>query len=70
MTFEELKLAPAILDAVLEQGYEHPTPVQAQAIPAILAGADVLAGAQTGTGKNAGFTLPILQLLQGRERVA
>ena len=69
MTFEELKLAPAILDAVLEQGYEHPTPVQAQAIPAILAGADVLAGAQTGTGKTAGFTLPILQLLQGRERV-
>ena len=69
MTFEELNLAPAILAAVLEQGYENPTPVQAQAIPAVLSGADVLAGAQTGTGKTAGFTLPILQLLQGRERV-
>jgi ATP-dependent RNA helicase RhlE len=68
MTFEELNLAPAILDAVREQGYEHPTPVQAQAIPAVLAGADVLAGAQTGTGKTAGFTLPILHLLSQRER--
>ena len=69
MTFEDLKLAPAILEAVREQGYEHPTPVQAEAIPAILSGADVLAGAQTGTGKTAAFTLPILHLLQGRERV-
>ena len=68
MTFEELNLAPVILDAVREQGYETPTPVQAQAIPAVLAGLDVLAGAQTGTGKTAGFTLPILHLLSQRER--
>lgn len=68
MTFEELNLAPAILEAVREQGYETPTPVQAQAIPAVLSGADVLAGAQTGTGKTAGFTLPILHLLSQRER--
>src|SRR5256885_10981623 len=51
MTFEELNLAPAILKAVLEEGYENPTPIQAQAIPAVLAGHDLLAGAQTGTGK-------------------
>ena len=63
MTFEELKLAPAILEAVREQGYEHPTPIQAEAIPAVLAGHDLLAGAQTGTGKTAGFTLPLLQRL-------
>ncbi|WP_278543786.1 DEAD/DEAH box helicase, partial [Delftia acidovorans] len=53
MTFEELNLAPAILKAVLEEGYENPTPIQAQAIPAVLAGHDLLAGAQTGTGKTA-----------------
>ncbi|CAB5711820.1 ATP-dependent RNA helicase rhlE [Delftia tsuruhatensis] len=63
MTFEELNLAPAILKAVLEQGYENPTPIQAQAIPAVLAGHDLLAGAQTGTGKTAAFTLPMLQRL-------
>ncbi len=64
MTFEELKLAPAILDAVREQGYEHPTPIQAEAIPAVLEGHDLLAGAQTGTGKTAAFTLPLLHRLQ------
>jgi len=64
MTFEELKLAPAILEAVREQGYEHPTPIQAEAIPAVLAGHDLLAGAQTGTGKTAAFTLPMLHRLQ------
>ncbi len=64
MTFEELNLAPAILDAVREQGYEHPTPIQAEAIPAVLEGHDLLAGAQTGTGKTAAFTLPMLQRLQ------
>lgn len=64
MTFEELNLAPAILEAVREQGYEHPTPIQAEAIPAVLAGHDLLAGAQTGTGKTAAFTLPLLQRLQ------
>lgn len=67
MTFEELNLAPAILKAVLEEGYENPTPIQAQAIPAVLAGHDLLAGAQTGTGKTAAFTLPMLhRLSQGQ----
>ena len=66
MTFEELNLAPAIVKAVLEQGYENPTPIQAQAIPAVLTGKDLLAGAQTGTGKTAAFSLPILhRLTQG-----
>ena len=63
MTFEDLQLAPAILKAVSEQGYETPTPIQAQAIPAVLAGQDLLAGAQTGTGKTAAFTLPMLHKL-------
>jgi ATP-dependent RNA helicase RhlE len=63
MTFEELNLAPAILKAVREQGYEIPTPIQAQAIPAVLAGQDLLGGAQTGTGKTAAFTLPMLHML-------
>ena len=49
MNFDELNLAPAIVQAVREQGYETPTPIQAQAIPAVLAGQDLLAGAQTGT---------------------
>ncbi|WP_399678586.1 DEAD/DEAH box helicase [Xenophilus sp.] len=69
MNFDELKLAPAILEAVREQGYETPTPIQAQAIPAVLEGRDLLAGAQTGTGKTAAFTLPMLHKLskgQGR----
>jgi len=63
MSFENLGLMPELLRAVREQGYETPTPVQEQAIPAILDGRDLLAGAQTGTGKTAGFVLPILQLL-------
>ncbi len=63
MTFDELNLAPAILKAVREQGYETPTPIQAQAIPAVLAGHDLLGGAQTGTGKTAAFTLPMLHKL-------
>jgi len=63
MTFDELKLAPAILKAVHEQGYETPTPIQAQAIPAVLEGHDLLGGAQTGTGKTAAFTLPMLHKL-------
>jgi ATP-dependent RNA helicase RhlE len=63
MTFEELNLAPAILKAVREQGYETPTPIQAQAIPSVLAGQDLLGGAQTGTGKTAAFTLPMLHKL-------
>lgn len=64
MTFEELNLAEAIVLAVKEQGYDTPTPIQAEAIPAVLAGHDLLAGAQTGTGKTAGFTLPMLHRLQ------
>jgi len=63
MSFESLGLLPELLRAVREHGYETPTPVQEQAIPVILAGRDLLAGAQTGTGKTAGFVLPILQLL-------
>ena len=63
MNFDDLKLAPAILKAVHEQGYETPTPIQAQAIPAVLEGHDLLAGAQTGTGKTAAFVLPMLDKL-------
>ncbi|HVZ46668.1 MAG TPA: DEAD/DEAH box helicase [Ramlibacter sp.] len=63
MTFDDLKLAPAILKAVREEGYETPTPIQAQAIPAVLEGRDLLGGAQTGTGKTAAFTLPMLHKL-------
>ena len=68
MKFEELNLAPAILKAVLEQGYDTPTPIQAQSIPSILAGRDLLGGAQTGTGKTAAFTLPVLHKLATSER--
>ena len=63
MTFEQLGLAEELLNAVTEQGYITPTPVQQKAIPLILEGRDVLAGAQTGTGKTASFTLPLLQRL-------
>jgi ATP-dependent RNA helicase RhlE len=64
MLFNELGLSAELLRAVEEQGYEKPTPIQHQAIPHILQGHDILAGAQTGTGKTAGFTLPMLQLLE------
>ncbi len=63
MNFEELNLAAAIVKAVREQGYETPTAIQAQAIPLILEGRDLLGGAQTGTGKTAAFTLPLLHRL-------
>lgn len=63
MTFNDLNLNTSLLKAINDQGYNTPTPVQAQAIPYILEGRDMLAGAQTGTGKTAGFTLPMLQLL-------
>jgi ATP-dependent RNA helicase RhlE len=63
MSFADLGLSDALLRAVADQGYAHPTPIQKQAIPAVLAGADLLAGAQTGTGKTAGFVLPMLQRL-------
>ena len=62
-SFAELGLRPELLRAVTEAGYTTPTPIQAQAIPVILAGQDVMGGAQTGTGKTAGFALPILQKL-------
>jgi ATP-dependent RNA helicase RhlE len=65
-SFARLGLAPELVRAVAGEGYTEPTPVQAQAIPFILAGRDVLAGAQTGTGKTAGFTLPLLQRLSAR----
>jgi ATP-dependent RNA helicase RhlE len=63
MTFDDLNLAPAIVDAVREMGYDTPTPIQAQAIPLVLEGHDLLAGAQTGTGKTAAFALPLLHKL-------
>ena len=63
MNFEDLKLAPAIVKAVREQGYETPTAIQAQAIPVVLDGHDLLGGAQTGTGKTAAFVLPMLHKL-------
>lgn len=63
MTFSNLGLSADLLRAVVEQGYTEPTPIQQQAIPAILNGQDILASAQTGTGKTAGFTLPLLQRL-------
>jgi ATP-dependent RNA helicase RhlE len=63
MSFADLGLTPELLRAVAEKGYTTPTPIQSQAIPAVLSGRDVLAGAQTGTGKTAAFVLPILQKL-------
>ena len=66
MLFTELGLSAEILRAVEKQGYREATPIQREAIPAVLGGRDVLASAQTGTGKTAGFTLPILQQLQSR----
>ena len=61
--FEDLGLAPEILRALNDQGYVHPTPIQAEAIPIVLKGIDLMGAAQTGTGKTAGFSLPIIQLL-------
>ena len=63
MSFSDLGLSPELLRAVADKGYDAPSPIQAQAIPAVLSGRDVLAGAQTGTGKTAGFVLPVLQRL-------
>ena len=65
MLFSELGLAPELLRALEDEGYVTPTPIQQQAIPLVLAGRDLLAAAQTGTGKTAAFTLPILQRLLG-----
>ena len=67
MSFDTMGLSPAILKALADKGYETPSPIQAQAIPAVLSGRDVMAAAQTGTGKTAGFTLPLLEsLLAGK----
>ncbi|HTF14035.1 MAG TPA: DEAD/DEAH box helicase, partial [Burkholderiales bacterium] len=69
-SFQNLGLSSELLRAVAEQGYTEPTPIQAQAIPVVLAGRDLLGAAQTGTGKTAGFTLPMLQLLAGKSNVS
>ena len=66
MSFNALGLSEEIVRAVTERGYTEPTPIQMKAIPAVLSGGDLLAGAQTGTGKTAGFTLPILQRLSDK----
>jgi len=66
MTFTNLGLSDSLLRAVAQTGYTTPTPIQAQAIPAILTGKDVMGAAQTGTGKTAGFVLPLLQILNGK----
>ena len=63
MSFDTLGLSAELLRAIHEKGYTQATPIQIQAIPVILEGRDILAGAQTGTGKTAGFTLPMLQRL-------
>ena len=69
MTFETLGLAAPLLRAIADAGYTTPTPIQAQAIPAVLQGGDLMAGAQTGTGKTAGFTLPMLHRLAAGEKL-
>ncbi len=69
MSFKDLGLAEPLVRAVHEHGYDTPTPIQAQAIPTILSGADLMGGAQTGTGKTAGFTLPMLQRLMAKPAV-
>ncbi|MCK4840840.1 MAG: DEAD/DEAH box helicase [Methylococcales bacterium] len=66
MSFDQLNLSAPLLQAITEQGYDKPTPVQEKAIPVILEGKDILAGAQTGTGKTAGFALPLLELLNNQ----
>ena len=75
MSFDQLGLSKLLLKAISEEGYDIPTPIQQKAIPIVLEGKDILAGAQTGTGKTAAFTLPLLQLLsdsshpKGKKRV-
>ncbi|RBW48004.1 ATP-dependent RNA helicase RhlE [Psychromonas sp. B3M02] len=68
MSFDSLGLPVSLVEAVKAQGYEKPSPIQEQAIPAVIAGKDVMAAAQTGTGKTAGFTLPLLTKLEKGQR--
>jgi Superfamily II DNA and RNA helicases len=69
MSFDSLGLAPEIMKAIHEVGYTEPTPIQAEAIPHVLTGRDVLGIAQTGTGKTASFTLPMIhRLMKGRAK--
>jgi ATP-dependent RNA helicase RhlE len=68
MQFNEMNILPAILKAIEEEGYNTPTPIQAEAIPQVLKGSDILGCAQTGTGKTAAFSIPILQLLSNQIR--
>ena len=68
MTFDTMGLSKPLLDAIVKQGYTQPSPIQAKAIPVILQGKDIMAAAQTGTGKTAGFALPMLELLAKGER--
>jgi ATP-dependent RNA helicase RhlE len=70
MPFSALGLSPSLIRAIADEGYEAPTPIQSQAIPAVLAGRDLLATAQTGTGKTAAFSLPLLQRLQATRTVS
>ncbi|MBS3786413.1 MAG: DEAD/DEAH box helicase, partial [Gammaproteobacteria bacterium] len=66
-TFDELGLRAELLETIKQSGYTTPTPIQAKAIPLVLSGQDLLAAAQTGTGKTAAFTLPLLQRLAEKE---
>jgi len=68
MSFTSLGLSSPLLDTINEQGYDKPSPIQLQAIPAVLEGSDLMAAAQTGTGKTAAFTLPILEILSKGQR--
>ena len=68
--FADLHLSEPILRAIEEKGYRHPTPIQAEAIPAVLAGRDVMGVAQTGTGKTASFVLPMMDILSGSRAAA
>lgn len=69
MSFANLGLIPTILDALREEGYTKPTPIQEKSIPLVLAGKDLLGVAQTGTGKTAAFSLPIIQLMHGDKHI-
>jgi superfamily II DNA/RNA helicase len=70
MSFEKLNLHPLILKAIIDSGYTSPTPIQEQAIPELLAGHDIMASAQTGTGKTAAFMLPALHRLASPSKVS